>query len=373
MRKFKFLLAPIAAAVLAACAVGPNYHAPETQAAEKFDNVEATYSTREGDGAVLADLRRPDARQARRPRRWRRTTTCASRSSRVDEARALRRDAAFDLAPTINASGGYTKTRTSTQGSAARRAAQHRALRRRLRRVLGTRLLRRRPPRRSKPATPSSAPRKPACATRRSSSRPKSRAPTSSCAASSSSSTSRAATSRTSNRRSTSRRPGSMPAAARSSTPRARRRSSPPRSAPSRRSKRPWRARSIGSRCSSGREPGALRAELTPHAEPAAAAGHRARGRSGRPAAPPAGYPRRRTRARRRHGAHRRRGRRPVPARHLHGQRGLCGRLFGRLGDSGTDAYVLAPGISWAHLRLRPRAGAHRRRQVAQGRRAAAV
>ena len=43
-----------------------------------------------------------------------------------------------------------------------------------------------------------------------------------------------------------------------------------------------------------GREPGALRAELDTAAEPAAAAGHRARGRPGQPVAPPAGYPRRR-------------------------------------------------------------------------------
>ena len=45
MRNARFLLAPIAAAVLAACAVGPNYHAPETKAAEKFDGIEPTYST----------------------------------------------------------------------------------------------------------------------------------------------------------------------------------------------------------------------------------------------------------------------------------------------------------------------------------------
>ncbi len=44
MRKTRFLLAPVAAAVLSACAVGPNYHAPEPKAAEKFDNLEATYS-----------------------------------------------------------------------------------------------------------------------------------------------------------------------------------------------------------------------------------------------------------------------------------------------------------------------------------------
>ena len=32
MPKLKFMLAPIVAAVLAACAVGPNYHAPEVEA-----------------------------------------------------------------------------------------------------------------------------------------------------------------------------------------------------------------------------------------------------------------------------------------------------------------------------------------------------
>src|SRR5688572_32942016 len=45
MRKFRFLLAPVAAAVLAACAVGPNYQPPESAAASKFDGIEATYST----------------------------------------------------------------------------------------------------------------------------------------------------------------------------------------------------------------------------------------------------------------------------------------------------------------------------------------
>ena len=49
MRKFKFLLAPVAAAVLSsmlgACAVGPNYTAPDTKVAEKFEGAQtATYS-----------------------------------------------------------------------------------------------------------------------------------------------------------------------------------------------------------------------------------------------------------------------------------------------------------------------------------------
>ena len=112
MRKFRFLLAPVAAAVLAACAVGPDYQAPETPAPAKFDGADANYSTQEAvaefwqsfedktldklvDDALVANY---DVRIA---------------LSRVAEARALRRDTAFDLAPSINAGGGYTKTKFS--------------------------------------------------------------------------------------------------------------------------------------------------------------------------------------------------------------------------------------------------------------------
>jgi multidrug efflux system outer membrane protein len=121
MRKTRFLLAPLAAAVLSACAVGPNYHAPETKAADKFDNLEATYSadpsSMEGGNApfwqTFADTELDklvnDALASNHDLRIALT--------RVYEARALRRDAAFDLAPSIQASGGYTKTRTSSQGT----------------------------------------------------------------------------------------------------------------------------------------------------------------------------------------------------------------------------------------------------------------
>src|SRR5689334_15854929 len=118
MRKTTFLLAPIAAAVLSACAVGPNYHAPETKAAEKFDNVEATYST---DAAPAhfwqtfgdAELEKlvNDALASNHDLRIALT--------RLYDARALRRDAAFDLAPSINASGGYTKAKASQAVTAA--------------------------------------------------------------------------------------------------------------------------------------------------------------------------------------------------------------------------------------------------------------
>ncbi len=109
----RLLLAPVAAAVLAACAVGPDYHAPETEVAGKFDGVDsATYSTQEnveqfwrtfGDSAL--DSLVAEARAANYDVRIALT--------RMNEARALRRDAAFDLAPSIEATGGYTKTRAS--------------------------------------------------------------------------------------------------------------------------------------------------------------------------------------------------------------------------------------------------------------------
>jgi outer membrane protein, multidrug efflux system len=106
----KFMLAPVAAAVLSACAVGPNYHAPETRPAEKFDRLEATYSPQEGVAHFWDNF---DDRTLER------LVTEAAKSnydvrialSRVAEARALRRDSAFDLAPSINAGGGYTKTK----------------------------------------------------------------------------------------------------------------------------------------------------------------------------------------------------------------------------------------------------------------------
>jgi multidrug efflux system outer membrane protein len=113
MRKTRFLLAPIAAAVLSACAVGPNYHQPETPAAQKFDSLEATYSTEQGVAQFWQNF--ADAELDKLV-----NEALASNHdlriaiARVSEARALRRDSAFDLAPSINAGGGYTKTRTST-------------------------------------------------------------------------------------------------------------------------------------------------------------------------------------------------------------------------------------------------------------------
>jgi multidrug efflux system outer membrane protein len=113
MSKLNFVLAPLAAAVLAACAVGPNYEKPEQEIAQQFEQVNSpVYSSQEAvaqfwrnfedhtlDGLITQALAtNHDLRIA---------------MTRVREARALRRDAAFDLAPSLNAGGGYTKTRTA--------------------------------------------------------------------------------------------------------------------------------------------------------------------------------------------------------------------------------------------------------------------
>jgi outer membrane protein, multidrug efflux system len=114
MRKFKFLLAPIAAAVLAACAVGPDYEAPKPQVAETFGKAQgATYTSEQGVARFWETFNDPTLDQLIK-------LSLAENHdlrialTRVREARALRRDAAFDLAPSINAGGGYTKTRNST-------------------------------------------------------------------------------------------------------------------------------------------------------------------------------------------------------------------------------------------------------------------
>lgn len=103
----------VAATLLTACAVGPNYRAPETEVADRFDSIEA--STYSSDASVAefwtgfhdAELDKiiKDALASNHDLRIAIT--------RINEARALRRDAAFDLGPSLNAGGGYTKTRTA--------------------------------------------------------------------------------------------------------------------------------------------------------------------------------------------------------------------------------------------------------------------
>src|SRR5688500_8421588 len=115
LNKFLKLVASVPLTFLiAACAVGPNYQPPESAAASKFDGIEATYSTEQTvadfwqkfDDPMLAKL----VDQALASNYDLRIAL-----SRIAEARALRRDVAFDLAPSLQASGGYTETRVARE------------------------------------------------------------------------------------------------------------------------------------------------------------------------------------------------------------------------------------------------------------------
>ena len=114
MRKVRFLLAPIAAAVLSACAVGPNYHRPETKVAQQFAGTENPGFTTE---TSVADFwQKFDDATLNRLVNESLVANYDLRIAlaRIKEARALRGESFLNLAPTITAGGGYTETRTST-------------------------------------------------------------------------------------------------------------------------------------------------------------------------------------------------------------------------------------------------------------------
>src|SRR5215472_14653540 len=107
------LLITLAAAV-AGCAVGPNYVKPEPAVAAKFagadggpyssEDAQAKFWTQFGDETL--DRLVDEALAANHDLRI--------ALGHLIEARAVRREAQFDLAPTVTASGGYTKERFSS-------------------------------------------------------------------------------------------------------------------------------------------------------------------------------------------------------------------------------------------------------------------
>jgi multidrug efflux system outer membrane protein len=112
MRKTHLLLNLAAAAALAGCAVGPNYVRPKTPVAAQFAGAEpGVYSNQQTqvefwkqfDDATLDQLV-GDSLSANYDLRI--------AVGRLVQARALRNQSEFDLAPTVTASGGYTKQRT---------------------------------------------------------------------------------------------------------------------------------------------------------------------------------------------------------------------------------------------------------------------
>jgi len=107
------------AALLSACAVGPNYVKPDVKTAPGFAGAgETVYNTQDpvaqfwtGFGDETLNQLVADSLAA--------NTDLRVALANVKEARAFNRESKFDLAPTITTSGGYTKQRLSTEQSAA--------------------------------------------------------------------------------------------------------------------------------------------------------------------------------------------------------------------------------------------------------------
>ncbi|HZT01915.1 MAG TPA: efflux transporter outer membrane subunit [Steroidobacteraceae bacterium] len=119
----KSIVAFFVSAALCGCAVGPNYHRPTTPVATQFPTTAATQATT-GESSASSDVYSHAPTQAEF---WKQfddpvlngmigdalTANYDLRVAlgRLVQARALRNESRFDLAPTVTASGGYTKQR----------------------------------------------------------------------------------------------------------------------------------------------------------------------------------------------------------------------------------------------------------------------
>ncbi len=110
----RLLPAGLVLALIAGCAVGPNYVRPKTPVAATFAAAEpGVYSSGH---AQVAFWRQFDDPMLDRLVGDALTANYSLRISlaRLVQARALRNQSRFDLAPTVTGSGGYTKQRTAT-------------------------------------------------------------------------------------------------------------------------------------------------------------------------------------------------------------------------------------------------------------------
>jgi multidrug efflux system outer membrane protein len=119
----KSIIAFFVSAALSGCAVGPNYHRPTTQVATQFPTTAPKQETR-GESSASNDVYSHAPAQTEF---WKQfddpvlngmigDALAANYDLRVAlgrlvQARALRNESRFDLAPTVTASGGYTKQR----------------------------------------------------------------------------------------------------------------------------------------------------------------------------------------------------------------------------------------------------------------------
>ena len=107
------LVAMVSAVLLAACAVGPDYHRPQVATPDQFVGVDATQvSTQDVERDFWKQFNDEQLNELIE-RALVANHDIRIATSRLREARALRGQSRLDLAPTVTASSGYTKTRVS--------------------------------------------------------------------------------------------------------------------------------------------------------------------------------------------------------------------------------------------------------------------
>jgi len=107
------LLAMVSAVLLAACAVGPDYHRPEVATSDQFVGTDAAqFSTQDVERDFWKQFNDEQLNELIE-RALVANHDIRIATARLREARALRGQAKLDLAPTVTASSGYTKARAS--------------------------------------------------------------------------------------------------------------------------------------------------------------------------------------------------------------------------------------------------------------------
>jgi outer membrane protein, multidrug efflux system len=98
-------------AALAACVVGPDYKPPETRAAQRFDHLEPESYSAEGAVAQFWTLFEDPTLERLVDDALATNHDLRIALTRVTEARALRGETRLDIAPTVTAGAGYTEQR----------------------------------------------------------------------------------------------------------------------------------------------------------------------------------------------------------------------------------------------------------------------
>ncbi|MEJ1962529.1 MAG: efflux transporter outer membrane subunit [Gammaproteobacteria bacterium] len=114
-RRTALLIAPL---VLTACAVGPNYVKPETKVGDQFGSFDAQAFTKDQAVTRFWSLFGDDLLDSLVAESLAANHDLRIALARFTEARAARRQSRFNLFPTITASGGYTKQRLTEEQAA---------------------------------------------------------------------------------------------------------------------------------------------------------------------------------------------------------------------------------------------------------------